>query len=238
MLTLIYGIDKNKARAQWRKLVESAKEKGDEIFAFHGESWNEEKFEEFINGQNIFGNKLVAVCDHIFSNEEAREFVEARAGDLVESKNEFIFLETEVTKELLKILEKVGAKIENFETKIKPVNKYDGFNIFAITDALASRNRKNAWLLLTEGLESGLEAEEIFWKFVWQIKNLLLVKSMGDKPIAGMKPYPLSKAKSYAKNFKIEELRALSGRLVNIYSSARQGKQDFATALERLVLEY
>ncbi|MEK7586729.1 MAG: hypothetical protein AAB453_02575 [Patescibacteria group bacterium] len=238
MFTIIFGTDRECARASWRKLVASAKKNENEIFTFHNENWSEEKFEELINSQNIFGNKLTAVCDHLFSNEEAREFVGARAGDLVESKNEFIFLETAVSKELLKILEKVGAKIENFEAKSKSDNKYEGFNIFSITDALASRNRKNAWLLLTEGLESGLEAEEIFWKFVWQIKNLLLVKSMGDKPIAGLKPYPLSKAKGYAKNFKIEELRALSGRLVNIYSNARQGKQDFATALERLILEY
>ncbi len=238
MITIIYGTDKDKARAKWRKLVEGAKEKDSEIFTFHSESWSEEKFEELINGQNIFGNKLAIICDHLLTNVEAEEFVAKRAEDLVNSPNNFLLLETEISKDLLKKLEKVESKVENFELKQKIVNQYEGFNIYSITDALAARNRKQVWILLTQGLEEGLEAEEIFWKFVWQVKNLLLVKAMGDRSVASMKPYPLSKARGYVKNFTHDELSKLSSRLLHIYTDARKGKQDFATALERLVLEY
>lgn len=238
MITIIYGTDREKSRAKWRRLVGGVKEKGGEIFNFHSESWSEEKFEELINGQNIFGNKLAVICDHLLSNVEAGEFVAKRVEDLVNSPNNFLFLETEISKELLKKLEKVGAKLESFDLKQVADKEQSGFNLFLITDALAAKNRKQAWLLLAEALESGVNAEDIYWKFVWQIKNLLLVKSMGDKQITSMKPYPLSKAKSYVKNYKIEELRDLSSRLLAIYSDSRKGKQDFATALERLVLEY
>jgi len=50
------------------------------------------------------------------------------------------------------------------------------FNIFALTDALGARQKKDAWILYQKALGAGLSAEEIFFKIVWQVKSMLIAK--------------------------------------------------------------
>jgi len=53
---------------------------------------------------------------------------------------------------------------------------------------------------------------------------------------ADMKPFPYSKAKSFLKNFKPNELEKLSEALVVGYHQARRGEEEIETFIEKTIL--
>lgn len=115
-------------------------------------------------------------------------------------------------------------------------------NPFAICDAIASKNRKTAWILLQKALLNGVPAEEVFWKIWWQMKNLLLVKTLADANVkniqkeSGLNPYPAQKAIAAIKNFNSAELNELSWQLVNLYHKTRKGQAEFEIGLEKFLI--
>ena len=122
--------------------------------------------------------------------------------------------------------------MEQHEAKERAAEK---FNLFLLTNALAGRERKKLWLLCQQALAAGVTEEEIFWKLVWQIKTLLLVKNSPAPPSA-MKPFVLEKTRQALGNFKSGELENLSAQLVALWHDARRGQTDFDLGLEKLVL--
>src|SRR3989344_9363077 len=48
------------------------------------------------------------------------------------------------------------------------------FNIFALTDAIGARKKRDAWVLYQKALAAGMAPEEIFFKLVWQAKTMLV----------------------------------------------------------------
>ncbi|MEX0919204.1 MAG: hypothetical protein WDZ64_00445 [Parcubacteria group bacterium] len=124
---------------------------------------------------------------------------------------------------------------EEFEDAIGPKGRSD-FNVFALTDALGARKKKEAWILYQKALASGLSVEEVFFKLLWQTKTLLLAKSTKTAEEADMKAYPYSKAKGYLRNFKDGELEQLSENLMIGYHQARRGEGDLETFVEKFIL--
>lgn len=110
------------------------------------------------------------------------------------------------------------------------------FNIFALTDALGARQKKEAWILYQKALSAGLSAEEIFFKLVWQVKAMLLSSRTKNVGETDLKPFPYSKAKSFLKNFKSGELEKLSENLVVSYTLARRGEGEVETLVEKILL--
>ncbi|MDB5254077.1 MAG: hypothetical protein JWL80_143 [Parcubacteria group bacterium] len=110
------------------------------------------------------------------------------------------------------------------------------FNIFAFTDTIAARNKKDAWVLYQKALASDMAAEEIFFKVVWLFKTLLLASRTATAEEADMKEYPFKKAKGSLRNFKPGELEQMSADLVAGYHEARRGKGEIETLIEKLLL--
>ncbi len=110
------------------------------------------------------------------------------------------------------------------------------FNIFFLTDALGARNKKEAWVLYQKALLAGVSAEEIFFKFFWQVKSMLLASKTKSVLETDMKPFTYNKAKGFLKNFKQEELEKLSEDLVTGYILARRGEGEIETLIEKLLL--
>src|SRR3989344_8188381 len=67
----------------------------------------------------------------------------------------------------------VSFKIEEEENLIGPKARAD-FNIFALTDAIGARKKRDAWVLYQKALAAGMAPEEIFFKLVWQAKTMLV----------------------------------------------------------------
>ncbi len=110
------------------------------------------------------------------------------------------------------------------------------FNIFALTDALGSRKKKDAWILYQKALSAGISAEEVFFKLFWQVKSMLIVSRTRSVEETDMKTFPYNKAKGFLKNFKPNELEKLSEDLVTGYYQARSGKGEIKTLVEKILL--
>ncbi len=111
------------------------------------------------------------------------------------------------------------------------------FNIFALTDAIGARNKREAWVLYQRALASGMVAEEVFYKLVWQFKTLLLASRTKSAEEADMKTFPYGKAKGFLKNFKPGEIEKFSESLVIGYHQARRGEGGIETLVEKTLLK-
>lgn len=111
------------------------------------------------------------------------------------------------------------------------------FNIWALTDAIGARKKKDAWVLYQKALASGMVPEEVFYKLVWQVKNMLLVGKTKSVTETEMKPYPYQKAKEFVRNFKPGELEKLSESIVLGYHKARRGIGEIETLVEKTLLK-
>lgn len=118
---------------------------------------------------------------------------------------------------------------------VGPKSKPD-FNIFSLTNAIGDRNKREAWILYQRALASGMPAEEIFWKVVWQFKTLLIASRTKNAEEAGMKTYPYNNAKSSLRNFKTGEVEKISESLVIGYHKARRGEVEIDALIEKTLL--
>jgi len=154
-------------------------------------------------------------------------------GSAASSENIFIFLENRASPEDLKELKTLAGKTQEF-----PLvgNLPVGFNLFLLTDAFAARNKNRLWILYREALWRRVLPEEIFWKLVWQVNNLRLVKQTADLSKLKMKSYPLTKTKTAAKNFSMTELNRFSSDLLQLYHHWHLGTDEFEFGLEKIIL--
>jgi hypothetical protein len=111
------------------------------------------------------------------------------------------------------------------------------FNIWALTDAIGARKKKDAWVVYQRALAAGLVAEEVFWKVVWQVKTLLTASRTNSALEADMKAYSYMKAKGALKNWKEGELEKLSESLVVGYHEARRGNTEIDVLIEKTLLK-
>ncbi len=123
------------------------------------------------------------------------------------------------------------------EEKLPLDKKGKEFNIFTLTDALGSRNKKEAWTLYQKALAAGVSADEIFFKVFWQVKSMLLASKTKSVVETDMKPFPYNKAKGYAKNYSRKELETLSQNLVEGYLKSRRGEGEIEILLEKTLLK-
>ncbi len=123
------------------------------------------------------------------------------------------------------------------ENKAEEVKAWrSDFNVFSLTDALGSRDKKQAWSLYQKALASGLSAEEIFWKIFWIVKSMMIALKTKSYSETEMKEFPYKKAKQYANNFSKDELEKLSEILVVGYHNARRGIGEIDSLIEKLLL--
>ncbi len=133
--------------------------------------------------------------------------------------------------------ELVDTNLIGEEDLIGPKAKVD-FNIFAFTDAIGARKKRDAWVLYQKAIAAGMDPEkEIFWRLVWQIKTMLLASKTKSASEADMKPFPYNKAKGFLKNFSTSELANLSESLVLGYHAARRGEGEIETLVEKTLLK-
>ena len=152
---------------------------------------------------------------------------------IAESENVFVFLEDVLKADLLKVFEKHAQKVQEF----KKLEKKERFNSFLLADALGRRDKEKLWVLYHQALSEGLAPEELHGTLFWQVKALVgatLVKTGGE---AGLKPFPWTKAKSFLRNWKPEELKQVSSKMVSIYHDSRRGEHELQTALEKFILD-
>lgn len=236
MLIIFHGNDEVLVRGKARTHTLSLVGGGAEILTLDSNSFDVCKFQETFFSQTLAGfgaSSAIIFCDHVFENEEAKNFFEKFSGEIHSAVNHCVIAEKTLSVGLLSELKKIGVKIFDFK-----VDKRDAraFNTFALGDALGMKDKKNLWVLFAQARELGLEGEEVCGVLFWQIKNILLAGSTKTSVEAGVSEYPYKKAKSFAKVWKESELKEALLSLAKMYHNAHRGKGLLMNQLELFVL--
>ncbi len=242
MLYLFYGDDSAKKHGALEALGTPGS--SSVFFASKGNEY-EAIIDEHAGSVSLFGGLSVIVFDDVLADKENRSGILARARELAESDNLFVFLEQKALKETLTAFSGAGATVTEFLQKAKHTEHSGrtktsaGFdaNVFALTDAFARKDKKNSWVLLQQAFAAGKSPEEITGLLFWQIKNLLLVKDpRASAATLAMKPFVFSKASVAAKFWEHADLENAASALVRAAHESRRGETDAESALERVVL--
>lgn len=116
------------------------------------------------------------------------------------------------------------------------------YNPFAICDAFAEKNKVKAWMIYQQALRQGIPAEEVFFKILWQIKNLLMVKKLMNIGVSnivqatGLHSFVASKAINAAQKFSEEELTDYSYEMLRIYHKERRGESELPIDFEKMLI--
>jgi len=225
------GVMKDKMTAGFvvEKIDQCAK--SENIFLFLEEDMEEKLLEEFKKHaakvqsfEPLTGAKLKAwFADKKISTQIAEKIIAKCGSDLWRA-----------SKEIEK--HELGGKLEE---KVS-IGEY---NPFAICDAFAEKNKTKAWILFQQAKMAGIPAEEVFYKILWQIKNLLMVKKLINAGVAniaketGLHPFVAGKAVKAAKNFTEEELINYSRAMLEIFHQERRGAGELEIGFEKMLVK-
>jgi len=120
---------------------------------------------------------------------------------------------------------------ENIELLVKP--ELD-LNIFHLVDALGDRNKNKALKLFKEFLEKGEDGNYLLSMFIYQIRNLLKIRSGGGR---SLHPFVFRKSQQQARNFDFDQLKKIYYRLLVIDLDMKTGRMDSTTGLELFLAE-
>jgi len=153
----------------------------------------------------------------------------------------------QITNEIKKLVSyKKDGKIEikDVELLVRPKIEAD---IFKTIDAISSRNKKQALILIHKHLEKGDPPLYLLSMINFQFRNLLLVKSceskgelyINDMRILSKKlklhPYVVRKSIQQARRFTIDELKKIYRKIFQVDLNIKTGKIDPQTALDLLI---
>ena len=181
-----------------------------------GLNWEAMSIEEvlsLVTTSSLLGEVNSYKLDGALSGERAEAFIE-NADVFVSSPHTCIFFEEKLLKKTTDKLAKVGAKIIERTKKAKPA--HEAFNVFSLTYAFASRDRKKLWLLYRSALLQGVVPEAIAGILHWKVRDMLSKREAGK--------------------YSARELQEFSGELTTLYHDSHRGAGDLALLLERFIL--
>lgn len=186
---------------------------------------------DILGATSLFGGSELYLLDTPSEDAVYYEALLKVLPEMVVSPNYFIIMEGTILAPERKKFEKAGVEMAEFKkTADTP------FNVWAMADALASRDKKSLWVQLTDAKRAGLSAEEIIGTLWWQLKTLRMAGLTKNATEAGMKDFPYNKAKRVLNNFKVGEVEMMSRNLLRIYHDGHGGVRDIDEGLEEWVL--
>lgn len=225
MLYVFHGSEINKSLEKARTLANSLRTKRPDATYLEVDSdkWSPIIIEENIGGQGLFSSKYIVFLNRVTENSEAKDNLVDYIQMMQESSNIFILLEVKLNAELKKSIEKYADKVVETDGK-KDVaanrnfsTKKEEFNIFALGDAIGSRNSLKSWNIYRQAIDNGLETEAIIGVLFWKIKSLITTKNYT----------------SYSK----DELDKFLTDLIKIYHDSHRGLVNGELAMERMMLK-
>lgn len=222
MLYLIYGSDREKARAKKDELltVLHGKRPDAEVFILTEDNFTIASLESLYSSQGLFEQKHIAVLDGLFTNKDMKQAVLGSLPQIASALSAFLIFEGVLDAKTAGAVEKHSAKTFSFGEKKK--EEKDG-TAFLIPDALLAKDRRGAWVKYQKALRRDIAPEAIHGALFWKIKTALLAKKTGGW-------------NRDAKNFSEEELDEMLFRLVSIYHDIRLEGGEMETELEKFIL--
>ncbi len=230
MLYSFYGSDVGKVRTSALKKLAELRSDG-EVTVVPSDASSLPMLKDALGATSLFGGGVIYLLDTPSESEDFFEAVLEHLSELKESQNTFVLIEGPLKAGEAKKIEKDSTKSEKFDAGPKKE-----FNVFGMSDALASRDKKTLWILLQEAWRDGRTTEELIGTLFWQMKVLRLAEVAKSAEEAGQKPFVFDKAKRALKNFKPGEIASLSRSLILLYHEGHGGTRNIEHALEAWVL--
>jgi len=123
---------------------------------------------------------------------------------------------------------------ENVELFVKP--EID-LKIFDLVDAIGYKNKIKALKLFNQHISEGDDVYYLSSMIVYQIRNLIKVKTAKSIASLGLHPFVARKSEQQANNFTYAELKKIYRQLMTIDFESKLGKTNIQTALELLISE-
>lgn len=180
-------------------------------------SWIKKEFEE--KGQKINGDAIDLLVSFV-------------GNDLWRASNEISKLSAFKKGETIRIVD--------IESQVQPKIESD---IFKTIDALAIKNKKQAFSFLQKHLDNGDNALYLLSMIAFQFKNLLIVKELAEKGLmyasivkkSGLHPFVVKKNYFACQQFSLEELKEIYRQIFKVDSDIKSGKIEQETALQLLI---
>lgn len=235
MLYLFYGTDRNAALKKALDIIsKKVSEKTDAVvFKIDSSNLSSQTLSQMCGSQGLFEQKYIVHLKDTLQEEEGKGVVFKFLKEIQESENVFIMTEGKLLKPDFTKIEKYTEKSWVCELKDKEGQKE---NIFAITNHLLARDKKNLWIEFQK-LKNIFAVEEIHGTLFWAFKNILIASKTKSATEAGLKPFVYSNAKRAAAKFSQDELEEKFWNLTKILGDSRRGEGDLEVLLERWVLE-
>lgn len=231
MFSVLYGNDAIAVRSALLKKTAAAAETGVVVTQIDSDTYTPGIFADAVGGTSLFGETMLFVVDAATAKAEFKaELIESLSA-LKESSHEFVVIEGVLLADEKKKYAKFAEEVQEYK-----VAAAERFNVFALADSLAKKDKKMLWMQLMEAQSAGLAAEEIIGTLWWQLKSLRLAALTKTAAEAGMKDYPYQKAKRSLSTFKEGELISLSHALLAVYHDGHGGLRGIDAALEQWVL--
>jgi len=231
MLKLYFGTDRQGVRDGATSFVEANAAPDATVTTLDAQSYVSGQIADALGAASLFGGEEWFVLDSPAANADLAQEVKDNLKEMSESGNTFLILEEALLAPAKKSYAKHAASSEEFTAA-----KFDRFNTFAMADALASKDRRQLWVLLQAAKSNGQSAEEIIGILWWQLKALRLASVTNSASEAGMKDFPYNKAKRSLAKFAPGDVTTLSQSLLELYHDGHGGIRDIDLALEEWVL--
>ncbi len=233
MIYFVYGNKTEESLNKFKEIANSFKEGNLSVFRFDDDTFELDEFKNVFKTDGLFGQKCLVLLKRVFNNSIAKEYILENLEALNNSENIFVFLEEKIKPTDLKEVQKCAKNIFEYSVDKRAERKKELAIYFKITDLVAGRKKNDAWLLFQEEVLKGIDVEEVFFKVMWQIKNLLLVKKGGGK---NLHPFVYKKTQKNTELFKDGELEKFLGEFIDLYHKSRRGAADIKIGLEKFLL--
>lgn len=235
MIYSFFGSDEKKSREKAHVFIDVLKKKRPDapFFLVKSDEDSAQQLEGLSQGAGLFYEKQIVFGDHVFSEEKAQEQIKTLLPLMKQSDSVFVLLEGKLLAPEKKLFEKYSHEAKEFEVVEK---KKIEFNIFALGDALISRDKIKLWSLYLESLGNGKTPEEIQGTLMWQAKAMALSAKATYAGETGLKPFVFSKAKNAGARYTKAEMEQLPWSLTETLHASRLESEDLSLAMERWVL--
>jgi len=234
MLYLFYGTDNLQAREGVTNLLRELREQTPNLTVYNQEpaSYTAGEWASLATSVTLFGTPNIYLVYQPTEQVECYNELVKNADLLAKSEHHFV-----VSAGGLSVVDKkLLTAVATTHTEYKKVDS-ERFNLFALAEALAGRDKRTLWFLLQDARREGIATEEIIGVLWWQLKTMRLAAGTNSATEAGVKDYPYNKAKRALSRFKAGEVEALARALLFLYHAGHTGRVDIGLALERWVLE-
>ena len=216
MIRVFFGTDTVQVREAAFSYVHEREGEGVTVVLVDGDSYEAGVYAAAVGGASLFGDETLYIIDTPSSTAAWYEETVAYLPELAASSSEFVMIEGGLLAPEKKKFTKHAESMEEF--KACPAER---FNVFALSDALARKDKRSLWLVYSEARLLAIPVEEMIGIIWWQLKALRLASLTNTAAEADMKDFPYNKAKQSLKNFKFDELEQLSHSLIKLQHESR-----------------